>query len=229
MSRRPAGIRPCASVTLLVVAVSLIRPDVSIAQGSMARAFVPKYEVTGFREARFGMTEPQIRLMAKKAFRIDDGDMTPAADAVAGTTKLIVHVPMLEPGLGEGRVEYVFGYRQHRLFQVNVVWGLDTNPQLSNFAIIAGALRFQRYFLGFSWALRSVQTGILLDDRAILLFSGVDGKNGAVTVVLDDVRYELISGNIRLVPEPSVPTRLTISYMDESRAADLHRLSRSEF
>ena len=224
MARRLARVLPCCGLTVLILAASLLRPGVAAAQGSP-----PRYEVTGFREARFGMTEFEVRQIARKSFGVDDDRMTLTTDEIAGTTKLIVHVPMLEPGLGEGRVEYLFGHAHHKLFQVNVVWGLDTNPQLSNFAMIAGALRFQRYFLGFSWALRSVQTGILLDDRAILLFSGVDGKNGAVTVLLEDVRYELISGNIRLVPEPSVPTRLTISYMDESRAADLHRLSRSEF
>ncbi len=224
MARRLVRVPPRAVLLFLVCAAPLLRPDIAAAQGAL-----PRYEVTGFRAARFGMTEFEVRQIVHKSLGVDDDRMTPVEDTSAGTTKLIVHVPMLEPGLGEGRVEYVFGHTRHELFQVNVIWGLDTNPPLSNLAMLTGALRLQRYFLGFSWAIRSVQTGILLDDRSILLFSGVDERDGAVSVVLEDVRYELVSGNIRLISEPSMPTMLTVSYMDQSHTDDLRRISRSAF
>jgi hypothetical protein len=150
-------------------------------------------------------------------------------DPVSGASKLIVHVQDLEPGLGEGRVEYLFGYEHQRLFQVNVVWGLDTNPQFDNLAMLEGALRLQRYFLGFAWRTRSAQTGVLLGDRAIRLFSGVDAGNRTVTLTVEDVLYARDSGNIRMVPESSVPTVLTVSYMDESREGDVDRITRGEF
>jgi hypothetical protein len=225
MVHRFVGGLLCSSVTLLIFVVSLMRPDVSMAQGSQ-----PRYEVIGFREARFGMTEPQVRLSAKNSFGVDDGEMTLRTNAIDGTTKLIVHVRMLETGLDEGRIEYLFGHKQHKLFQVNVVWGLDTNPPLDNIGMIAGAVRLQRYFLGFVWANRSVRTGIPIDDRAILLFSGSDGKNGAVSLVVDQVRYELgPNGIVRLVPERLFATKLTISYVDESSEADVREISRGEF
>jgi hypothetical protein len=176
------------------------------------------------------MTEPQVRLSAKNSFGIDDGQMTLSTNAIDGTNKLIVHVRMLETGLDEGRIEYLFGYKQHKLFQVNVVWGLDTNPPLNNIGMIAGAVRLQRYFLGFAWANRSVRAGIPIDDRAILLFSGSDGKNGAVSVVVEQVRYELgPNGIVRLVTERLLATKLTISYVDEGSEADVREISRGEF
>lgn len=220
MTRRVAS----AGLLVLVLAALLLRPESAAAQGGL-----PRYEVAGFRDARFGMTEFEVRQRARASFGIDDDRMTLTADPVSRAARLIVHVQDLEPGLGEGRVEYLFGYTHHRLFQVNVVWGLDTNPPLSNDAALAGALRLQRYFLGLTWAIRSVQTGILLDDRAILLFSGVDGRNRAVTVTLENARYERVFGNIRLVPEASVPTILTVSYMDGGRAGDVDRIDRGEF
>jgi hypothetical protein len=221
MARRVAAVP--AGLLALVVALALLRPDVAAAQR------LPRYEVTGFREARFGMTEFEVRHVARKSFGVDDDRMTLAGDPVSGASKLIVHVQDLEPGLGEGRVEYLFGYEHQRLFQVNVVWGLDTNPQFDNLAMLEGALRLQRYFLGFTWRSRSAQTGALLGDRAIRLFSGVDAGNRTVTLTIEDVLYERVSGNIRLVPEASVPTVLTVSYMDESRAGDVDRIDRGEF
>ena len=156
--------------------------------------------------------------------------MTLSTNTIDGTTKLIVHVRTLESGLGEGRVEYLFGYKQRKLFQVNVVWGLDTNPPLNNIGMIAGAMRLQRYFLGFSWAKRSVRTGIPIDDRAILLFRGADGKNGAVSLVVERVPYELDrNGTVTLVPERSSATKLTVTYMDENSEADVRQVSLGDF
>jgi len=176
------------------------------------------------------VTEPQVRLSAKNSFGIDDGQMTLSTNTIDGTTKLIVHVRTLESGLGEGRVEYLFGYKQRKLFQVNVVWGLDTNPPLNNIGMIAGAMRLQRYFLGFSWAKRSVRTGIPIDDRAILLFRGADGKNGAVSLVVERVPYELDrNGTVTLVPERSSATKLTVTYMDENSEADVRQVSLGDF
>ena len=214
-------------VTWLILAVSPMRPDVAMAQGLRSE---PRYEVSGFRDARFGMTEAEVRLSAKTSFRVDDGDMTVSSNAIDGTTKLIVHVRMLESGLGDGRVEYFFGYKQHKLFQVNVVWGADSNPQPSNNGLVAGAARLQSYFLGFGWANRSVRTGVPIDDRSVLLFSGADGNGRTVSLVIDDVQYQLgPNGLVRLVPERLYPTMVTISYTDQGSAPDVRNIARGEF
>jgi hypothetical protein len=229
MARSLARVPPCWDPLLLVLVLlalvaALLRPDAAAAQGAL-----PRYEVTGFRAARFGMREPEVREIAHQSFGVDEDRMTLVTDETAGTTRLIVHVPMLERGVGAGRVEYLFGDAEHRLFQVNVVWGLDTNPLPSNLAMLTGAVRLQRHFLGFTWAIHTLQTGIPLDDRAILLFGGVDDRNGAVSVVLENVRYEFVAGNIRLMPEPAVPSTLTLSYVDQGRVADLRSLTRRTF
>jgi len=219
MARSIAGVP--AHLLALALAVALVRPDSAAAQRG------PRYDVTGFREARFGMTEFEVRQVARKSFGLDDDRMTLTGDRVTGASKLIVHVQDLEPGLGEGRVEYLFGYQ--RLFQVNVVWGLDTNPQFDNLAMLEGALRLQRYFLGFTWQSRSAQSGVLLGDRAIRLFGGVDTRKRSVSLTIEDVLYEPVSGNIRMVPETSVPTILTVSYVDDGQEGDVDRITRSEF
>ena len=39
----------------------------------------PKYEVTGFRDARFGMTEAEVRAAVKKSFAVKDADIKTTA------------------------------------------------------------------------------------------------------------------------------------------------------
>jgi hypothetical protein len=223
MARRLAHVLSCVGLALLMAAVS------PIGFGAAGAQEPPKYQVTGFRGARFGMTEAEVRQVAKKSFRVDDGQMMLTSDPASGATKLIVHVHELEAGLGVGRVEYLFGYRQHELFQVNVTWGRDTNPLLDNGDMLAAAMRLQGYFLGFDWAYGTVQIGVPLDGRSVLLFGAADRDNGAVMVVVENVRYRLLGGNVRLVPEVSVPTIVTVTYLDQARAEDIRTLSRREF
>ena len=47
---------------------------------------LPKYEVAGFREVRFGMTEPEVRAAATKAFGLKALDLTGATNPVEGTS-----------------------------------------------------------------------------------------------------------------------------------------------
>jgi hypothetical protein len=228
MARRFAGLPLCqiaalSAFTLLVAALSLMRPDASMAQGAL-------YDVNGFRGARFGMTEQEVRAAARDAFGAKDDEMTVTVHPTDGTTKLIVHVLMLEAGLGEGRVEYFFGYKSRRLIQINVAWGLDTNPPLNNSAMIAAAARLQRYFLGFTWAKQSVRAGVPIDDRAVLVFSGDDKRSGTVSVVLEGVRYDIgPNGVVRYYPERLSPPRLIVSYVADRAEADVRTVGRGAF
>jgi hypothetical protein len=227
MARRFAGVLLYQIAALLVFAVLLVRPDAAMAQATTAQ---PAYEVIGFRDARFGMTEQEIRASARNSFGAKDDEMTVTVNPTDGTTKLIVHVLMLEPGLGEGRVEYFFGYKSHKLIQINVAWGLDTNPPLNNSAMIAGAARLQRYFLGFTWARRAVRAGVPIDDSSVLVFSGDDKKTGTVTVVLEGVRYDVApNGMVRYYPERLSPPKLVVSYIGDRNESDVRSVGRGAF
>jgi hypothetical protein len=225
VARHLIRVLACAALVLPAVAVSPPGADVAYAQ--YARA---KYEVTGFRDARFGMTLDEVRPVARRAFNVVDGQMTQTTDPATGAIKLVVHAHNLEAGLGVGRVEYLFGYRQHALYQVNVVWGLDTNPQLDNSGMLAGAMRLQGYFLGFEWAVGTMRTAVPLDQRAVVLFSGADRNSGSVSVTAEDVSYRLVGGGmVRLLPEQSVPTIVTVTYTDQARVGDMRTISRRDF
>jgi hypothetical protein len=224
MAHRFANLSFCGGAVLLVLVASLL---VNSATAQDLRS-EPRYKVTGFRETRFGMTELEVRNAAKVAFGVDDGDMTEGAISDDGITKLTIHVRAIDSSLGAGRIEYFFGYEQRRLFRIDVVWGLDANPNIGG--VVAGAARLQRYFLGFSWANQSVRTGVPLDSRAVLLFSGADGKNGAVSLVIEGIQYRLgPNGTVTLMPEPLSRPKLTISYTDEFNKPDVRNIVQGEF
>jgi hypothetical protein len=223
MTHRYSGVVPCRTVVLLVFAALLVRPDASSAQAS-------KYEVTGFRDARFGMTESEVRATARVSFGARDDEMTVRTNASEGTTMLIVHVPVLEPDLGEGRVCYIFGYRWRRLIQVNVIWGEDTNPPLSDRGMVTGALRLKGHFLGFRWRQGSVRDEVPIDGNSVLLFSGEDDKKGAVRLVLEGVQYKrVVNGVLNYSPEPTTPPKLSIRYIADRNDPDILTLHRRDF
>ena len=223
MACRFAGSLLHQIAAIFVLVIPLMRPDASMAQAA-------KYEVGGFRDARFGMTEPEVRASARNSFGAKDDEMTVTVNPTDGTTKLIVHVQMLEPGFGEGRVEYFFGYQSQKLIQINVAWGLDTNPPRNNSAMIAGAARLQRYFLGFTWARGSVRAGVPIDESSVLLFSGEDNKGGAVTVHIEGVRYDLgPNGVVRFYPERLFPPKLVVSYVADRGDTDVRSVGRGAF
>ena len=85
----------------------------------------PKYEVTGFRDARFGMTEADVRAAVKKSLAVQDADIKTGANPTEGTALLIVRVDSLDPGPGPATITYIFGNKSKKLIQVNVVWGED--------------------------------------------------------------------------------------------------------
>ena len=104
----------------------------------------PKYEVTGFRDARFGMTEAEVRAAVKKSFAVKDADIKTTANPTEGTTLLIVRVDSLDPGPGPATVTYIFGNKSKKLIQVNVVWGEDAPSNSNDANAMGGHIRYAR-------------------------------------------------------------------------------------
>src|SRR5580700_3707906 len=68
------------------------------------------YQVTGFRDARFGMSEQDVRAAVAKDFGLKPADITSAVNPVEGTTVLTAKVASLDPGPGRAVVAYILGY-----------------------------------------------------------------------------------------------------------------------
>jgi hypothetical protein len=208
--------------------VALVTGYLLIGLGSAAEAQDhPKYEVTGFRDARFGMTEPEVRTAIKKSF-VKDADIKTNLNPTEGTTLLIVHVNLLDPGPGTAAVTYIFGNKSKKLIQVNVGWGEDSSNEAN--AIIGAGTRLERYFQSFSWRKDATRVGIPAGENTVVLFAGEDEKKGAVRVVIDGIKYQVNrEGKETSSPDPKGPPKLVINYIADRENPDIAKIEPGKF
>ena len=68
-----------------------------------------------------------------------------------------------------------------------------------------------------------------VDERSVILFTAEDHRKGAVSLEIDNVRYQRLTNTaVNLMPEHMKATRLTISYTDLN-GADTREVNPGEF
>jgi hypothetical protein len=190
---------------------------------------LPRYEVTGFRDARFGMTEPEVRAAVKKSLAVKDADLKTGANPTEGTTLLTARADALDPGPGPATITYIFGNKSKKLIQVNVAWGEDA-PNTDANAIIAAGTRLERYFQGFSWRKDTARVGVPVGENTVVLFAGEDEKKGAVRLVVDGIKYQMNrEGNQTTSPDPKGPPKLVINYIADRENPDVAKIEPGKF
>jgi hypothetical protein len=209
---------------------SVLVPLLTLAVSASAQE-LPKYEVTGFRDARFGMSEPDVRAAVTKSLGVKAADITSAANPVEGTTVVTARVASLDPVPGPAQIAFIFGYSSKRLIQVNVIWGDDkAKDQTDPNALITAGTRLERYFAGFAWRKDTTRSGIPVGDNTVVLFSGEDEKKGAVRLIVDGVKYQMQKeGTQTTSPEPKGPPKLIINYIADRENPDIAKIDKGKF
>lgn len=189
------------------------------------------YTVVGFRDAHFGMAEPEVRALVVKTLHAKPADISSGVNAVEGTTVLTVRVASLDPAPGPAEIAYIFGYNSKKLIQVNVIWGnSEPKPNNDSTAMAAAGTRLVRYFEQFRWRKDASRAGIPVGDNTLVMFSGEDDKAGAVRVILDNVKYQVSrEGKETSSPEPKGPPRLLINYIADRDSPDIAKIEKGRF
>ena len=192
---------------------------------------LPKYEVTGFRDARFGMSEPEVRALIVKTFGVKPADITSATNPVEGTNVLTVHMASLDPAPGPAQVAYIFGHSSKKLIQVNVIWGdEDSKSKIDPNTMIGAGTRLARYFATFAWRKDTTRAGIPVGDNTVVLFAGEDEKKGAVRLLVDGIKYQMQrEGKEATSPDPKGPPRLLINYIADRENPDIAKIDKGKF
>ena len=213
---------------LAVAAIALCAPP-----GAASAEDAPKYEVIGFRDAHFGMTEAEVRAAVTKDLHVKASDVALAANPIEGTKVLTVKLVSLDPGPGPAQVAYIFGHSSKKLIQVNVIWDDEkakSKDKTDTNAMIAAGTRLARYFAGFTWRKDTTRAGIPVGPNTIVMFSGEDGKKGAVRLVVDGVKYQMKrEGNETTSPDPKGPPRLIINYIADRDNPDIAKIDKGKF
>lgn len=221
--------RKLVLLPLLVVAGSAVRfggqliPMEARAQDEPAAAPPAPAEVTGFRSARFGMGEADVRAAIYNDFGAGDDAVRISPNELDGTTVLSVEVHDLIPATGLARVNYVLGYASLSLTRVNIVWGTPVNPGATADDMNKVAVLLQRYFDDLGLVPETVVRQRRLANGTVILFGGADAAGHAVAVIYREGEVKNEDGSTRKV------FLLRLSYVADPQAPDIYRLEPGTF
>jgi hypothetical protein len=146
----------------------------------------PPATIEGFRNARFGMSEEQVRQAIRKDFPAAAAKLTSAVHPAEKTTVLSIGVADLLPNTGSVRISYIFGYRSKKLIQINVVWTSDGSAA-SDETVVATANTLRDYFAPQNYKPDSLVANRQLADNTIIVFRASDLQGRTVLLVLSGV------------------------------------------
>jgi hypothetical protein len=180
--------------------------------------------IDGFRNAKFGMSESQVRGAIETEFNTPASAITQTENELQHTAVLSVQVPDLVPGGGTAAVSYVFGYQSHRLIEVNILWSPELDPKTTPQMLYQDGESLQQYFAseGFP-ADRS--TGNVATPNGVLLFRATDTSGNAVLLILSGT----ITKDQKVDKSVLSPTTLTLAYAADPLHPDVFQLAKGSF
>ena len=212
LSRR-AGLRLGLGAGLALAALALPgRP--SVAQDAA---------VLGFRSARFGMTEDEVRAAIEKDFGLEGDEVETSVPELARTKVLRVRVDDLIEETGPAVVNYVLGYRSERLFRVNVVWGTPVDPNTTAATINKVSTLLQQYFEGQNFPPESVTRRLRVNNNTVMLLRAADLEGRTVALLLQQAQVQPEGEEARWA------YLLRLSYILDPENLDVYQLEPGDF
>src|SRR5215212_3471688 len=186
--------------------------------------------VAGFRSARWGMTEAQVKTAIQKDFNISPDKVQTEENLGERTAVLMVTVDDLLEGVGKARISYILGYSTKKLIQLNVFWGTTIDPQLKPERIVAVANQLRTLFLSAGYVPETVVSNIPSGSGAITVFQGEDADKHMTVLRL--VTSSEASGQQKQQRKGNAPGAgivLLLSYVQDPRNPDVYRLKKGQF
>ena len=186
----------------------------------------PVAVIDGFRSAKFGQTEAEVREAIASDFGKKASALKSENNPIEGTTVLSVDVESLLPNSGEANIAYVLGYTSRKLIQVNVLWqskGKNDPTQI--------ALALSNYFLGEEFKADSVVVNAELPNHSVLVFRGADAKGRMVVLELlqpqDETKAKKADNSSK---QPAAqPSSLRLSYIEKPAEPDIFKIKPGQF
>jgi hypothetical protein len=187
-------------------------PGVShAADAPAAPAAKPLHEITGFRSARFGMNEDEVRAAVARDFKDHATLLQSVRHPDARYSMLVLPLPALEPGPGAAGVTYLFDAAKHKLVQVNVLWSTGDKPaDAERTRIVAAGVQLADYFRKLAWRPDAATMGVPLGTDGIVLFSGIDPHKAMVEVSVTGVPLQGRDGKVSATTGPA---KLRVAYL----------------
>ena len=202
------------------------KPAASSVGGDPVQAAEPA-TIDGYRSARFGMTEAEVKKAIRSDFSVDEP--AKAVNETERTSVLIVPGKSLIPDSPPATVSYIFGATTAKLIQVNVVWGDNGGVDAKQIVPTTNALA--AYFLDKgSYAKDSVAVNQGLPDSTVLVFRGADAKGRMVVLqlvpIIDPAEEKKASKD---KPVEFKKAMLRLSYIANPTKPDVFRIEKGRF
>jgi hypothetical protein len=192
----------------------------------VAPAPVTPADVQGFRSARFGMSDDEVRKAIVKDFGVKPDAIKAETNPGEQTRVLTVKVPELLPRGGAALVSYVLGYSKGKLVQVNIVWSKDTDPAIVPDTLARGAGLLVGYFQSQAFSPESlIVNGVAKDRKALVAFRGVDAQKRMVLLILPGTFSETRGDS---APSFS-PVSMRLSYILDPDNPDIFKIAPGQF
>lgn len=195
-------------------------PPPAGAQGILSN---PVAKVDGFRSAKFGMTEGEVKNSIASDFGIKGNAIREQPNVGERTKALLIKVPDVLPGGGTAEVSYVFGYHTKKLIQVSVSWSKATDEKMTPEQLFSNSSVLRGYFMGEGFKPETVATNMPING-GLLMFRGSDAKDHTAMLILQGTFSEGENKQRILTP-----ASLLLFYIEDPKAPDVYRLPRGSF
>jgi hypothetical protein len=168
--------------------------------------------ISGFRSARFGMTEAEVRAAIARDFKVDGPAIQTLFVAEQHSKVLTLALPQLNPGPCPAVVAYIFDTSTGALVHVNVSWLFpgEANPYQRAAIQFAGE-RLASYFRNLPTPYGAVLPAGATGPQTITFYAARDGDGRTVTVAADGVEIALKDRAVSPKP-PKGPVVLRVAY-----------------
>lgn len=213
------------TVAAILIAVMVAPP--AMAQNAPVSGSAPaaqpakQVKVEGFRNARFGMTEAQVRDAIGKDFKLSGDAIQKVEDPTERTSALIIKVNDLLPDSGPAVVAYLLGYKSRKLFRVNVIWGQEIGSPTKPEQIVGAANSLRNFLLSQGYRQEGLILNQPLDSDNILVFQGTDGQSRLTELILGILKKPPAKPDAQ--PEVSGAS-LRLSYVEKPAEPDIYRV-----
>ena len=179
--------------------------------------------IDGFRSAKFGMNEADVRSALGKDFNAKPEAIKSQDNASELTHSLLYSAPELLPNGGTAELSYVFGYKSKSLIQVGAVWSKGTDAAITPEKLFSNANILRAHFMGEGFKPDSIAVNMPVAG-GIVMFRGSDAKDRSVILLLQGT-FENKENNQRVL----TPTSLLLFYVADAKSPDIFKLPPGQF
>lgn len=187
-------------------------------------------QVTGFRSARFGMSETETLAAIKQDFPLQHQNISSEMNEEDRTSSLVVTVEDIFFGSDTARIAYIHGFKNNKLIQVNVIWGSPVVPEVDPQSLVTAANLLRAYFVQLGFDPENTVINTRVDDRVFVVFRATDeqGRMALLQLISTEITTDGEQEKEGAEPQFQLDT-LLLSYIEDFRDPDIFRIRQGDF